>query len=130
MKKAGFFTLLLLPFFFFTKFPVYAENVTTGNASAKNYTKTEIERSSNVATHIETTANGKTEVIDSNESGEIEVRNNNGNVMINKSSQASTSQTLTSTSSPRTKSMEHKKTFILNFLEIISNFFKRIFTNL
>ncbi len=130
MKKAGFFILLLLPFFFFTKSPVYAQNITTGNASAKSYVKTEIEGSSNVATHIETTANGKTEVIDSNINGEIEVNNNNGNVTINKSSQASTSPTLTSTPSPRTKSTEHKKTFILNFLERISNFFKRIFTNL
>jgi len=130
MKKAGLFTLLFLSFFFFTKSPVYAENITTGNASAKSYVKTETEGSSNVSTHIETTANGKTEVIDSNESGEIEVKNNNGNVTVKKTPQASISSILTLTPSATTKSTEHKKTFISNFLEIISNIFKRIFTNL
>lgn len=130
MKKAGFFTLLFPLFLFFTKSAVYAETITTGNSSAKSYVKTEIEGSSNVSTHIETTANGKTEAIGSNENGEIEVDNNNGNVAVKKTPQASISPTLTSTPSATTKSIEHKKTFISNFLEIISNFFKRIFTNL
>lgn len=130
MKKVGFFTLLFLPFFLFTKSSVYAETITTGNTNAKSYVKTEMEGSSNVSTHIETTANGKTEAIDSNENGEIEVKNNNGNVTVKKTPQVSISPTLTSTPSALTKPIEHKKTFISNFLEIISNFFKRIFTNL
>lgn len=131
MKKAGFSSIpFLILIILLIPNPVFAETITTGNASAKSYVKTEIEGSSNVSTHIETTANGKTEVIDSNESGEIEVKNNNGNVTVKKTPQTSISPTLTSTLSATTKSIEHKKTFISNFLEIIFNFIKRIFTNL
>lgn len=73
MKRQGF---LFLLFFIFTPY-VFAENITTGNASAKSTVDTTVDGGS-VTTHIEVEANGEKKVFDSDKPGsfKVEVKSN------------------------------------------------------
>lgn len=130
MKKAGFLGLSFLTLLIFLKSSAYAQNIITGNQKAET-TVTNNVTGGNVTTHIETTVNGKTNVIDSQGNGNIEVKNENGNVTISTSPQVTVTETKNSTPTPKiTPKPTHKTSFLSNFFDKISNYFKRIFHNL
>jgi hypothetical protein len=112
----------------------YAQNIQTGNASAKSSVVNEVEGSGNVTTHIETTANGQTNIIDANGNGGITVSNDNGKVSVTKTPQVTIvqTQTLNSTPTPTMTPVKtvHKTSFFSNFIEKVSNFINRIFKDL
>jgi len=62
-----------------------ADEIKTGNASAETRVYNTVSDDGDTYTHIETTVNGKTNIIESKNEGEIDVRNVNGKVTINKS---------------------------------------------
>jgi hypothetical protein len=133
MKKAIVFDILFIVYVSLTVKVVFAQNITTGAASANSTVQTNIQGSGNVKTHIETTVNGQTNTVDSNEPGKIQVENNNGNVTISKTPQTSLSAISTpiATTSPSIKPIKPiQKNFVFNLFERFSNFLHRIFKNL
>lgn len=106
--------------------PVFAESVTTGNASAKSTVETKIEGTGSVTTRIEVTANGEKKVLDANKPGNYSVSvesNSNTKTSVNSSSSASSS---TPSAEIKDKA-EDKLSFIPNLLKNIRNFFESIF---
>lgn len=133
MKKAGsLYILFPVLFLVLLNSPAFAQEIQTGNQSAETKITNNVNGGS-VTTHIETTVNGQTTTVDSNEPGKIEVINNNGEVKINKSTleKPSMSSSNIASSSPRIVPRKTEfKNIISGFFEIISNFFKRVFGNL
>jgi len=132
MKKAGFsciplFIILLL----LVKSPVFAEDSSNGNVNSEMHV-TNINNNGNVTSHVETSVNGQTTTVDSNEPGELDVKNVNGTVTISKSPEVSITVTKNhnATPTPTIKPDQHKIPFISTLLERLSNFFKRILHNL
>jgi len=117
MKKAGFsYFLLTLLFLSLFKFPAFAQNITTGNQNAETKVTNTVNNGS-VTSHVETSVNGQTTTVDSNQPGELDVKNVNGTVTISKT--------------PETPTIIPKpihKNFLSNFFERIRNLFKRIFS--
>lgn len=133
MKKAGsLYILFPVLFLVLLNSPAFAQEIQTGNQSAETKITNNVNGGS-VTTHIETTVNGQTTTVDSNEPGKIEVENNNGNVKINKTAQEEPSVSPSNTASATPKILPKKtelKNIISSFFEEISRFFKRIFDNL
>ena len=133
MKKAGFscvplFILLLL----FIKSPVFADDVVTGNQTAETHV-TNINNNGSVTSHVETTVNGQTTTVDSNQPGKLDVKNVNGTITISKSPEVSITVTQSHTASPTPTNIlpkQEHKSLIFNIFEGLSNFFKRILRNL
>ena len=129
MKK-----ILFIIFALFFIFPVdfFAEDVTTGNQGVETSVINNVDNGS-VTTHIQTTVNGKTTVIDSNEPGKIEVKNINGDVEITKILQESPivrpthMASVSSTTHPITVKNNN---IIANFFEKLSVFLNKLFENL
>ena len=133
MKKAGF---TLIAFLLLTPVGakrVFAENITTGNANAQSTVETQVSGNGTVTTHIETTVNGKTDIQDSNQSGSIEVTNNNGVVTVKRNLSPTISASPLITATP-TSTMQpakvEQKNVVESLVERISDFFKRVFKNL
>ena len=101
--------------------PVFAESITTGNATAKSSVETKIEGSSSVTTHIEVEANGEKKVLDANEPGSYSV-----SVESNSNSDVSPSSTPSGTPYIENNNRGEKSSFISTLVENIRNFFKRI----
>jgi len=109
-----------------------ADNIQTRNASAQSTVENNVQGNGNVTTHIETSANGQTNVIDTQGNGQINVTNNNGNVTITKTPQVTIVQTLNSTPTPKIIYKHQPKTpsLVSGLFENLTNFLKRIFRNL
>jgi len=108
----------------------YAQNIQTGNSHAQSSVISNVQ-DGNVITHIETTANGQTNVIDANGNGQISVNNDNGKVSITKTPQVTIVQTQTLSSTPTPtiilKNKSSIKTLSATLLKEIQNFFKQFF---
>ena len=124
MKKAGFsipFVLLLL---LTVKSDIFAETIVKNGESTSNVRVSTNTNGGTVSTYIETTVNGKTQIIESNEEGEIEVENKNGQVTVKKSTPNTTITEVTKSPTPASSesaSIEddvEKEKFIRRFLEI------------
>jgi hypothetical protein len=132
MKKYIIISFLLLIFWVFPYKYTYAQNIQTGNVNSTSTIYTNITGDGNVKTHIETSVNGQTNIIDSNQPGRIEVINKNGNVTINKSPDISITVTpnKTATSSPiRTLKPKHNNylySSLRNFLDYLYKIFRII----
>jgi hypothetical protein len=133
MKKAGFscIPLFILLLFFFPPIS-FADDSQNGNATSETRVSNTVTNGGSTYTHIETTVNGQTNIIDSKDQGEIDVRNDNGNVTVNKSPNVTVavSENKISTPTPTIKPLLHKTTFISDIFANLSNFFKRILHNL
>jgi len=132
MKKAGFsYFLLFLLFLSLFKSPALAQNITTGNQSAETKVINTVNNGS-VTSHVETSVNGQTTTVDSNQPGELDVKNVNGTVTISKTPNATITITenKNSTVTPTIIPKPIHKNFLSNIFERISNFFRRIFHNL
>lgn len=131
MKKAG---LIIVPLFFLLlSTSSFADDVQPGNASAQSTVINNVQGSGSVQTHIETSANGQTNVIDTQGNGQVNVENNNGNVSVTKTPGVTIVQTQTVTSTPAPTAapkVEHKLSFVANLMQDISSFISRIFHNL
>jgi|SRR3989344_1758893 len=73
MKRHGFLVILFFVLVSLLVKPVFAESVSTGNATAKSRVETKIESSGSVTTRIEVGANGEKKVLDANEPGSYSV---------------------------------------------------------
>lgn len=126
MKRQAFFILL---FFIFAP-QVFAQDIITGNASAKSTVETNIEGGS-VKTHIEVEANGEKKVFDSDKSGtyKVEVKSNGSSsdvqTSIDNSSTVSSNTTIPPTEKIREKINEAK-----NKQESIGSFIRSIIKNI
>ncbi|PIR80188.1 MAG: hypothetical protein COU25_01470 [Candidatus Levybacteria bacterium CG10_big_fil_rev_8_21_14_0_10_35_13] len=140
MKKAGI-ALLPILLLLLSANTASAENTVNESQSTSNIRVSTQTDGGNVSTHIETTVNGKTQIIESNEEGEIIVENKNGEVTVKKSTPNTTITNVTKTpasSSTQSASIdkevgqkeEFKKSFIEIFISSLKDFFKRIFSNL
>lgn len=132
MKKAGFFLAFSAVFFFLSSSNVFADDVVTGNASIETHV-TNINNNGSVKSHVETTVNGKKDIEDSNQPGEMDVKNINGNVTVTKSLNPSItiSPTPIATHSSAMQSPKLiRKNLVTRFFENISNLLKRIFNDL
>jgi len=132
MKRAGFFAIPLF-FLLLSNGSSFADNTQTGNANSQATVETNVQGNGNVTTHIETSNNGQTNVIDTQGNGQINVTNNNGNVTVTKTPQVTIvqMQTVTSTPTPTALSkVEGRISFVTNLMKDISNFLKRIIRNL
>lgn len=133
MKRQAF-LLLILPFIFTPK--VFAQDVVTGNASAKNIVETSIEGGS-VTTHIEVEANGEKKVFDSDKPGsyKVEVKSNGSGSTAQTS--VGSSPSVTPQASPTAKVVKQNKEtnkknvstgiFVMTFIKNIFDSFKNIF---
>ena len=132
MKKAGFFSLLFLALFLFLAPRLFAQdNIVTGNATSETRVYNSVGDDGQTFTHIETTVNGQTKTIDSKNQGEIDVRNENGKVTINKSPNVTVTITENESSTPTpTINEEHElktPSLVTVMIKGIEDFFKRFF---
>lgn len=119
-------TLLFTIFIFlnlFLKQETYAQEIQTGNASAKSSVETNIEGNGNVETHIEIQANGEKKVIDSNKPGKIEVTLGSKNNSIETEKDSSPAANI----KKEIKNINNQKITSDKLLNDIANFFKKIF---
>ena len=131
MKRQAFF-ILLLPLIFTPQ--VFAENITTGNASAKSTVETNVDGGS-VTTHIEVEANGEKKVLDSDKPGtyKVEVKNNGSSSTAQTSTDNNSTVSANPTASPTAKIEEVKKkqesigSFVKNIIKNIFDSLKNIF---
>lgn len=128
-------SLILLFFFLFTP-QSFAQNITTGNASSYSKVETNIEGNGNVQTHIKVEANGGKKVLDADKSGKYEV-NINSDAKIDNSSLTPTKTSSSSSVLTNNKDDEkendnetNNRSLIQIVINNLSNFIKRIFTNL
>ena len=136
MKKAGVTLVPILFFFLVSTEPSFAQtSIKNGNSTSNIRVSTNTDGGS-VSTHIETTVNGQTQIIESHEEGEIEVENINGQVTVKKSTPNTTITNITKTPTPASSESasidedveerkEFKKSFIEKFLKNIENFVRR-----
>jgi hypothetical protein len=101
----------------------YAQNIQTGNASAQSSVVNNVEGNGSVTTHIETTANGQTNVIDANGNGQTDVENDNGIITVSKSPQITIAQTQIFTSTPTATIAPKGKS---KFPSLVSSFIKQL----
>jgi hypothetical protein len=114
-------------------FPVvyYAQNIQTGNANAQSTVETNVSGNGDINTHIETTVNGQTNVIDSKNRGIIKVEDNNGNIKIYQNSKIISPTTSIATIASSIKlPKQNNKNVLNNYLLRIFNFFNSIFMHL
>jgi len=130
MKKAGFISLSFLVLLLFSS-KANAQNITTGNQSAETHVTNTVNGGS-VNSHVETTVNGQTTTVDSNQPGELDIKNVNGTVTISKTPNAKVTITenKNATKTPTIIPKPIHKNFLSGFFDNIKNFFKRIFHNL
>ena len=135
MKKAGV-ALLPILLLLLSANTASAENTVNESQSTSNIRVSTQTDGGSVSTHIETTVNGQTQIIESHEEGEIEVENINGQVTVKKSTPNTTITNVTKTPTPASsesasidkdvqEEKEIKKSFIENFLKNIENFVRR-----
>jgi len=135
MKKAGV-ALLPILLLLLSANTASAENTVNESQSTSNIRVSTQTDGGNVSTHIETTVNGQTQIIESHEEGEIEVENINGQVTVKKSTPNTTITNVTKTPTPASSESasidedveerkEFKKSFIEKFLKNIENFVRR-----
>ena len=127
MNKYAFLIILFVLF----SFPpvISAEDIQTGNASAKSTVETNVQGSGSVTTHIEVEANGEKKVLDTNEPGSYSLSvesNNNSKASVNSSSNTSSSSTPSGTPDIDSDSNDKKSSFISTLVKNIRNFFERI----
>ncbi len=130
MKRQAFFILL---FFVFAP-QVFAENITTGNASAQSTVDTTVDGGS-VTTHIEVEANGQKKVLDSDKPGnyKVEVKSNGSTSTAQTSTDNGSTVSANPTASPTGKIEEAKKkqdsigSFVKNIIKNIFDSLKNIF---
>ncbi len=124
MKRQAFFILL---FFVFAP-QVFAENITTGNASAQSTVDTTVDGGS-VTTHIEVEANGQKKVLDSTKPGnyKVEVKSNGSTSTAQNS--ISSSPSANASASPTAK-VERKIGEITKKNDLIGAFVKNIIKNI
>ena len=135
MKKAGV-ALLPILLLLLSANTASAENTVNESQSTSNIRVSTQTDGGSVSTHIETTVNGQTQIIESHEEGEIEVENINGQVTVKKSTPNTTITNVTKTPTPASSESasidedveerkEFKKSFIEKFLKNIENFVRR-----
>ena len=133
MKRQAFFILL-----FFVFIPqVFAENITTGNASATSNVETNIEGGGSVTTHIEVEANGEKKVFDSDKPGtyKVEVKSDGSSSSVQTSTgsgpsatpQASPTAKIQEKIENATKKQESIGLFVKNIFKNIFDRFKELF---
>lgn len=139
MKKAGGVISILL-LLLISKDTVFAETTIKNGDSTSNIRVNTNTNGGTVSTHIETTVNGKTQIIESHEEGEIIVENNNGEVTVKKSTPNTTITNITKTPTPTStesasidkedkdleKQEETKNSIIKSFLNAVENFVRKI----
>jgi hypothetical protein len=131
MRKVVFFTLPLFLLLILANSSL-AGTTETGNATDNSTVETNVQGSGNVSTHIETTVNGQTNIIDTQGNGETKVENNNGKVTVTKSPEVTIVQTLNSTPTPKIIYGQKPKTpsLVSGLFEKLTNFLSRILHNL
>jgi hypothetical protein len=132
MKKTSFFSLLFSTLFLLSvPLSLAQDNIVTGNSSSETRVYNSVGDDGQTFTHIETTVNGQTKTIDSKNQGEIDVRNENGKVTINKSPNVTVTitenESATSTPTMIPKEIEiHKISFLSEIEKDLRSFFGRI----
>lgn len=125
MKRQSFLAIPFLILIGLLVKPVFAESVTTGNASAKSTVETKIEGTGSVTTRIEVEANGEKKVLDANKPGNysvsVESKSNS-----NEASSSSTPSATPDTDNNKDSENSEKSSFLSAFLKNIRNFFERI----
>jgi len=142
MKKYIVYGLLLIAYCLLIT-PVSAQDIQTGNSSVQS-TVTNTVNGSGCQTHIEVIVNGVKKVLDSTDCGTHSLNvNSNSNsqsplpsssVFIPQKPTLSLSPSPTSTVTPTIKPAEkkeiHESSFIVDFINTVSDFFKRILRNI
>src|SRR3989344_1762795 len=110
-------SLVVLFIIFFSR--AWAENITTGDASAKSEVRTEVQGDADVYTKIEVEANGEKKVLETNEPGAHSLEVKSGS---NSSVEATSSSGSDELQKTETKAVQ----IIQRIFEAISNWFKSI----
>lgn len=121
MKKVLLFSALI----FLITPKVLAENITTGNASAKSEVRTEVSGDSKVYTKIEVEANGEKKTLETNEPGThtLEVKSD-ANSNMEASSSVSTEESTDEAEFKETKSASGN--IVQKIFQTISELFKKV----